>query len=62
MIVRLFRPRIGRAVHRRRVGMRVLPSHVLMCGAIVDQLTMLGAPRVLDQKHVAAARPLEKQG
>jgi len=48
MIVRLFRPRIGRAVHRRRVGMRVLPSHVLMCGAIVDQLTMLGAPRVLD--------------
>ena len=42
--------------------MRVLRSHVLMSIGIVDQHTMIGAPRVLDQKHMAAARPLEKQG
>ena len=62
MVVRLPRTRIGCAMHRRRVGIRLLGGHLLMCIAVVDQLTMLGAPRVLDQDHVAAARPLEKQG
>ena len=62
MIVRLIRTRVGCAVNRRSVFIRVLPGHLRMCVAVVDQLTMLGAPCVLDQKHVAAARPLEKQG
>ena len=41
--------------------MRMLPGHVPMRIAIVDQLTMLGASRMLNQKHVAAARTLQKQ-
>jgi hypothetical protein len=41
--------------------MRMLPRNVSMSVAIVDQVTMLGASRMLDQKHVAAARTLQKQ-
>jgi len=41
--------------------MRVLPRSVSMSVAVVDQLTMLGASRMLDQEHVAAARTLHKQ-
>jgi hypothetical protein len=39
----------------------MLPRDVLMSVAIVGQLTMLGASRMLDQEHVAAARTLDKQ-
>ena len=39
----------------------MLRSEVLMRITSVDQLTVLRASAVLDQKHVAAARALQKQ-
>jgi len=61
MVVRLPGARVGRSVNRRGVSMRMLPRNVSMSVAVVDQLTMLGASRMLDQEHVAAARTLDKQ-
>jgi hypothetical protein len=61
MVVRLAGARVGHSANRRRVHVRMLPGHVPMRIAIVDQLTMVGASRMLDQKHVAAARTLQKQ-
>jgi len=61
VVVRLAGARVGHSANRRGVHMRMLPGHVPMRIAIVDQLTMLGASRMLDQKHVAAARTLQKQ-
>ena len=61
MVVRLVGARARHFVDRPRVGMRMLPGGVLVRVAAVDQLTMLGTSRMLDQEHVAAARTLHKQ-
>jgi hypothetical protein len=44
-----------------RIGVGMLRSEVLMRITSVDQLTVLRASAVLDQKHVAAAQALQKQ-
>jgi hypothetical protein len=58
MVVCLARACVGHAVNRCGVRMRIISGDALMCIASVDEITMLGASRMLDQEHVAAARTL----
>jgi hypothetical protein len=46
---------------RGRICVRNLLSEVLVRVPDVDPLTVFGASRMLNQKHVAAARSLQKQ-
>ena len=61
MLVYLGGAYVGRSLHRSRVREPVLRDLVRMRVAVVDQGTMLGTPRVLDQQHVAAIRGLQEQ-
>ena len=61
MLVGVARRFIGNAFKRNPVGLDMRGSLVAMPLAAVNQITVLGAARVLDQKHVTAARALQEQ-
>lgn len=61
MLVRLSRSVLRVALKREPVGLDMRGSIVVMRLAAVNQLAVLGAFRVLDQEHVAAARALKQE-
>ena len=58
MLMRLIGARAGRPMNRCRVSLCMLRRAVRVSIPIVDPRTMLNAPRMLDQEHVAAVRAL----
>jgi len=61
MIVRFVGARIGQSIESCGLGMRALPPRMIMSVAAMDQLPVLCAARMLDQKHMSTARTLENQ-
>lgn len=60
MIVRSFGARVGHSVKRRRLGL-LLRARAMLVRVAVNQLSVLGAARVLDQQHMTAARTLQHE-
>ena len=58
MLMRLVGAEIRSSMNRCRVDPRVLCRDVMMGLAVVDQRSVLDAPRMLHKDHMAAARTL----
>lgn len=61
MIVRFVGACIGQSAEGCSLGIRVLPRHMVMRIAAMDQLTVLSAAGVLYEEHMTAVRTLEHE-
>ena len=60
MTMPFFGARVGHSMKRWRLGL-LLRAGAMLVRIAVNQLSVLGAARVLDQQHMAAARALQRQ-